>query len=88
MWNPIEEHIEGKLCEKGLMKETFDFEKDDLVRSLTPKGKLTAENLLKNTEWRKAYLQIANEKFAKFPPHLRKILWIKIINQLRDLKEK
>ena len=39
-WNPVEEHIEGKLCEKGLMQEHYDFEKDDLVRKLTPEGRL------------------------------------------------
>jgi len=87
-WNPVVEHIEGTLCEKGLMKEHFDFEKDELVRKLTPDGKLTAENLLKDPKWRAAYLKLANEQFSKFPLSTRKILWKQIANQLKEIKKR
>ena len=85
MWNPVREQIEGKLCEKGLMQETFDLEKNDLSRNLTPKGKLTAEELLTNPEWRRVYVRLAKEEFKQFPPEIRKILWKKVINQLRNI---
>lgn len=88
IWNPIEEHLEGKLCEKGLMEERFDLEKNDLIRKLTLKGKLKSEELLKDPFWIKAYLKIAYSEFSKFPLDTRKILWKKIANQLRNIRKK
>jgi len=87
-WNPMEEHIEGKLCEKGLMKEHFDIEKDELVRKLTPKGRLASENLLKDPKYLRAYLKLAHIQFSKYPEHLKKESWKQLGKQLKDLKEK
>ena len=36
----------------------------------------------------KTYLKIAYAQFSKYPVELRKILWKKLANQLKDLKEK
>ena len=87
-WNPFEEHIEGTLCEKGLMEEEYDFEKDDLSRRLTPEGRLKAEELLKDPKWRKAYLILAKEKFSKFPIETQRILWKNLINQIERINRK
>ena len=85
-WNPQVEHIEGTLCEKGLMKEKFDFETNELSRSLTPDGRLHVETLLKDPKWKKAYLQLAKEKFSKFPKEVQITLWKNLINQLKGKK--
>jgi len=78
-WNPIEEHIEGSLCEKGFMQERFDKEKNCLIRNLTFKGKSFAKELLKDPVWKKEYLKLAKEKISKYPKELQIILWKKII---------
>jgi len=83
-WNPVEEHIEGTLCERGLMTERFDFEKNDLVRSLTEKGREQAKDLLKSPEWKKEYLKLAIEHLKNQPLSIRKTAWKKIAEQLRD----
>ena len=76
------------LLGKGLIKEKFDNQKDDLVRKLTPKGRLTSENLLKDPKYLRAYLKLAKAQFSKYPENLRKILWKQLANQLKNLKEK
>jgi len=83
-WNPVEEHIEGVLCEKGFMSETFDFEQDELVRKLTDKGRERALELLKFPEWRREYVKMAQRGLKNAPLELRKIVWKKIANQLRN----
>jgi hypothetical protein len=87
-WNPLEEHIEGRLCEKGLMKEVFDSKKDDLSRSLTLDGKLVAENLLKDPKWIKEFLFLAKKEFSKFPKETQIILWKNLINNLKRINQK
>ena len=86
-WNPAEEHIEGKLCEKGLMQEHFDFEKNDLVRKLTPEGKINAELLLQDPFWIKKYLKLAKELFSTYPEEMRQKLWKNLANQIIDIKK-
>jgi len=83
-WNPVEEHIEGTLCEKGFMRETFDSEKDELVRSLTDKGRERALALLKLPEYKREYLKMAQQGLKNTPLEFRKIVWKKIANQLRN----
>jgi len=81
-WSPVEEHIEGKLCERGLMKESFDSEKNDLVRSLTPEGKEVAKELLKDPEWKRNYVKMAKIMFKDAPLETRKLIWKKIASQI------
>jgi len=50
-----EQAIEG-LLGKGLIKEKYDTQKDDLIRNLTPEGFLQILNLLKDPLWRRVYL--------------------------------
>ena len=87
-WNPLEEHIEGTLCGKGLMKERYDMEKDELVRTLTPKGRLASENLLKDPKYLRAYLKLAHIQFSKYPENLKKEAWKQLAKQIKALKEK
>lgn len=47
--NLRKEWIEGKLCEQGLMQETY--EGDELVRKLTPEGKKECLEMLKTPEY-------------------------------------
>ena len=86
-WNPQEEHIEGKLCEKGLMHEHFDSNKNDLVRGLTINGKIIAEKLLHDPQWMREYLLMAKEKFSKFPKETQFTLWKNLIKQLKEIKK-
>jgi hypothetical protein len=86
-WNPVEEHIEGMLCEKGLMNEKYDFKKDDLVRKLTPLGKKMCEDLLKEKKWQIEYLELAKKKFSKYPKEIQVELWKNLINQIRKGKK-
>ena len=44
------------LIGKGLIKERFDNQKDDLVRNLTPKGFTQLLGLLKDPLYRRVYL--------------------------------
>jgi len=83
-WNPVVEHIEGTLCEKGFMRETFDLEKDELVRKLTDKGREKALGLLKLPKWKREYVKMARLGLKDTPLELRKIIWKKIANQLRN----
>ena len=82
-WNPQEEHIEGVLCEKGLLQERYDYESDDLVRTLTPLGEKKAKDLLKDPSMKKEYLKIANEFISKQPKEIQPILWKKIFINLK-----
>jgi len=47
------ELIEGRLCEKGYLKERYDENKKDLVRTFTRKGIEEVRKMLKEPEWRK-----------------------------------
>ncbi|HEY0087401.1 MAG TPA: hypothetical protein VGB37_01080 [Candidatus Lokiarchaeia archaeon] len=85
IWNPLTEHIEGKLCEKGLLKERYDKEKEDLIRTLTPFGRLTTENLLKEKENLKVYLELAQQEISKFPLEVQAQLWEKVIKSLKKI---
>ncbi|HUS51650.1 MAG TPA: hypothetical protein VMZ91_15900 [Candidatus Paceibacterota bacterium] len=80
--NLIEEHLEGTLCEKGFMKERFDMEKNDLVRNLTEKGRERCLELLKDPEYKREYLKMAQIMFKDAPLSVRKIAWKKIANQI------
>ena len=80
--NLIEDHLEGRLCEQGLMKERFDLEKDDLVRELTEKGRDKAISLLKDPEYKREYLKMAKIMLKDAPLSVRREAWKKIANQV------
>jgi len=56
------EWIEGKLCELGYLKEIYDEEKDELVRTITPKGIKEIRKMMKKQEWRDIALAMMIER--------------------------
>lgn len=50
--------IEGKLCEKGYLKERWDQSKGDLVRIFTDKGEKRIKEILKTKEGKKDFVMI------------------------------
>ncbi len=79
-----DEIAEGRLCEKGLMKETYDEEVQDLVRKITPAGKAYVKNLLKkNPESRARFLLIMKETMEGIPPELHKDFLIEVMKDLK-----
>jgi len=54
----MREWIEGRLCEKGLMKERYDENVEDLVRTLTPSGESEVKRMLEDPKWRIVALAI------------------------------
>ena len=60
------EWIEGRLCEKGYLKERYDETKEDLVRTLTAKGINEVRKMLKEKEWKKiAIIMMLNQGWTK-----------------------
>jgi hypothetical protein len=55
------ELIEGRLCEKGYLKERYDYEKEDLVRTITSKGINEIKNMLKEGYWQKEFCKLIKE---------------------------
>lgn len=53
-----EERILGTLCEKGLIKERFDFEKNDLVKEITPLGFIHIKKLLQDPFYRRKFIEM------------------------------
>lgn len=47
-----EERIEGRLCEKGFLKERYDEKSGELVREFTDKGTASVRELLKDPKYR------------------------------------
>jgi len=52
----MSEVVIDSLIGKGLLKEKFDLESDDLIRKLTPKGYVQLVELLKDPLYRRVYL--------------------------------
>jgi len=57
----MDEIIEGRLCEKGYLKEYYDESINDLRRVLTLKGLNEVYKLLKDPEWRKIAIMLMKE---------------------------
>jgi hypothetical protein len=57
-----EERILGTLCEKGLVKERFDFFKNDLVKEITPLGFAHIKQLLKDPFYRSKFIEMAKNE--------------------------
>jgi len=68
-----EELIEGRLCEKGYLREYYDETKQDLVRVMTEKGVREARKLLKDPKWRRiAFFLMASQGWSE--TEIRKFL--------------
>lgn len=67
------EFLEGRLCERGLLKERYDENKKDLVRKITPKGEKVVKNLVKENPFaREIFLMAIKRTLKTLPPELRK----------------
>lgn len=78
------ELIEGRLCEKGLLKERYEESVQDLVRTITPKGKKVVKNLLKkNPIARKMFIHIMRDTMRRIPPRLHKDFMVELNKQLK-----
>ena len=75
------EWLEGKLCEKGLMKERFDLEKDDLVRELTAEGKIKVRGLIKQDP--SFFISVAKDVEKELPLEFRDKFWGEVYNEIR-----
>lgn len=82
-WNPKVELIEGKLCERGLLKERYDSGEDELIRDLTIEGRERAHELLKDEFWRKSYVLLALTELKKYPAEVRKKIWKQMMRPLK-----
>lgn len=80
-WDPIFEHQAGVLCEEGFMKERYDENIDDLVRTFTPKGINVVKDILKDPKNQKIFMEIIYEETKNLPKDAK----IKVINELRGM---
>jgi hypothetical protein len=67
-------HIKGELAGKGFLKESYDYEIDDLKHELTESGREEIRKLFKDIEWRKEFLKMAVEEAKKYPDQAKLIL--------------
>ena len=84
MWNPRAEWLDGKLCEKGFMKERYDEVSHELVRTFTEKGRNQVRKLLSEPEWRKWLVQ--EMKKLNIPLGLKRAIWLKLFRFLKNEK--
>lgn len=78
------EFIEGRLCEKGLLEERYDEEKDELVRKITPKGDKAIKELIKeNPIARVIFLKTIKDTLKTLPPELRKDFIKEMVRRLK-----
>ena len=57
----------GQLCEKGLMKESYSEESNDLVHELTEEGHAQIREILKDKHYQKEFLRLALEEANNDP---------------------
>ncbi len=78
------EFLEGRLCEKGLLKEKYDENKKDLIRKITPKGEKVVKTLFKeNPIGRKILLLSIKNTMKTLPPELRKDFLEEVARRLK-----
>jgi len=74
-------HTKGELSEKGLLKESYSEELQDLKHELTLEGKAYVKELLKDPKYQKEFLKMALEE-AKQNPQIAGELIRSAIRQL------
>jgi hypothetical protein len=78
-------HLKGVLAGKGLIKETFDNEANDLKHELTELGRAEIREILKDPEMKREYLKMAIEEAKKYPNQSKAIL-LSAINKMKELQ--
>jgi hypothetical protein len=82
----LELHLKGTLSEKGYLKETYDNTKEDLVHSLTDKGRAEIKGLFKDPTYVKEFMQMAVEEAKKHSPEVAKKILVNAVNKVREYK--
>lgn len=73
--NELQElHIQGELAEQGYLKETYDFELNDLKHELTDLGKQEIRRLFRDPEYKKEFLKMAVAEAKKHPEQAKSII--------------
>jgi predicted transcriptional regulator len=72
--NLFELHVKGELSEKGLLKESYSEEKDDLIHELTRTGKEQVKELLRDPKYQKEFLKMALEEAKNNPQIARELI--------------
>ena len=54
--------LRGQLCEKGLLKESFNQELNDLSHELTEQGRNEVKKILTDKKYQKMFIQMALEE--------------------------
>lgn len=80
MLNLKEDWMQGKLCEKGFLKEKYDENSKELIRKFTPKGIREIKEALKEIEYQKYFLKLMRQ----IPEDLRKATWQNIRRVLNE----
>lgn len=69
----------NSLIEKGLLFES---------ESLTPRGRIHVQEMLQKPEVLKEYLTLANQLFSEYPVPQRKILWKRLLKNLKETRDR
>ncbi len=85
-WNPYQELVEGRLCEKGYLKERYDESKDELVRDFTEEGLKEIGKMMFDPKWRKVIVSLIKD--MDVPYSRKQEYWIILNKVAKDYKEK
>jgi predicted transcriptional regulator len=67
-------HTKGQLCEKGLLKETYSEESNELEHQLTDEGKAQIREILKDRHYQKEFMKMALEEAQNDPKIARELI--------------
>ena len=80
-WDPVAEHQAGVLCEKGFMKERYDNQVDELIRTFTPKGIDVVKDILKDKNYQRIFIQILYSEIKELPKESQ----IGVVNEVMSM---
>lgn len=80
-----EEHKLGKLCEEGFLKERYDEEVGELVRTTTIKGIQKIKELLNDKEYKKFFIDTTKEMLKDMPDNIKLEVLNKIAEKLKNV---
>ena len=66
--------IKGQLSEKGLLKESYSEETEDLKHELTERGKEEIRKILSEPKYREIFIKMAMEEARNNPEIARELL--------------
>jgi len=77
-----QELMEGRLCEKGFLKERYDNQINDLVRTFTEKGINEIKEMLRSKHWREELVKMIKE--LPVSPLEKRNIAVRILNLLNQ----